>query len=541
MSGAFSPWLIALLLSVTGLPIIAAPRPTTTATTTAPLDKTAASERKPSPSLASLPSPAATGPLRILLVDDDGSDNNNIPGDTRQSSSDLIFRRLVSQAVGGDASAWEIEHVPSNSDGPAFERLQPFSLVIWYTGSSYGGNPDNTAVLSIEDEKTVRRYLEEKGGTVVLVSPGYVSKVLDKASSWEDSSWPFLSEVMGIRGGLGLAQRFAPGTVISASGAQFQVGPGNGVVESQFSLIHPDGAAVVSSTRLAATKAGAAPSPVATAFAYGKGRMVYVGFTFENLASADLAPAFQDLIAATGLTTSSATPIANAPPLRNTVPATGVPPKAASLTAATPDPVEPTPAPAQDTSTAPATPTPAATPSSVVRSVKIRIYTGNDNKEALSKGTIRLYRNGGAVNDDGNPDFETINPNHLTPIGAGVTYLPDTELAVNSVFETKIGVTPDMTYGMRIESCQQYGLRLDIHYEPNFFLDAWRINRVELEIDFGYQDSVHQTKPDGGAKTVYFWRHAPGYPKVISFINGALLNNTNKDLSLITDGFFMPK
>src|SRR3990172_10086508 len=56
-----------------------------------------------SPTVKSLPSAAATGPLRILLVDDDVSDNNNIPGDTRKSVSDTVFRKLVSDAVGGDA------------------------------------------------------------------------------------------------------------------------------------------------------------------------------------------------------------------------------------------------------------------------------------------------------------------------------------------------------------------------------------------------------------------------------------------------------
>jgi len=306
-------------------------------------------------------------------------------------------------------------------------------------------------------------------------------------------------------------------------------------------LVHPDGAAVVSSTRLAATKAGGAASPVATAFSYGKGRLVYVGFTFENLASTDLAPAFQELIAATGLTTSSAAPIASTPPLKTKLPVAGVPVKAGTLTAVAPAPVEPPPAATPDTtSTATNTPPPAAVPEYyVVRSMKIRIYTGNDNKEALSTGTIRLYRNGGDVNPfpEIAQEYERRNPNHLTPIGGGPTGIPATELAVNSVYETKLEYTPDMSYGMTLHSCQQYGLRLDIHYDPNFFLDAWRINRVELEIDFGYEDHIRR---DNG-EVVYFWKSAPGFPKVIPFINGVLLNNANKDISFFTDGFFMPK
>jgi hypothetical protein len=175
--------------------------------------------------------------------------------------------------------------------------------------------------------------------------------------------------------------------------------------------------------------------------------------------------------------------------------------------------------------------------------VKFRIYTGNDNKEALSKGSIQLYRNGGDVNPfpEVAQEYEQRNPNHLTPIGGGSTAIPATELAVNSVYEAKLDYVPDMAYGMPLHTCQQYGLRLDIHYEPNFILDAWRINRVELEIDFGYESTTHTVDEAHYIHYQTFWRSAPGFPKVITFINGALLNNANKDVSFFTDGFFMPK
>ena len=244
------------------------------------------------------PPQAGASRLRILLVDDDISDNNHNPKDTRLSHSDRVFRKLVADAVGGDAGAWAIEIVGPYASGPDFERLSRFSLIVWYTGGNYGGNPDNTSVLGIEDEKSVRRYLEQTGGAVILVSPGYASKVLGADSTWEKSSWPFLSEVMGIRGGNGLAQRFLPGTVSAPDGAKFDVGKG-GAVESQFSLVNPKGASVVFSTLPTAAKRPGVPMPVATAFAYGRGRMVYVGFTFENLADRDLAPAFRHLLAAT--------------------------------------------------------------------------------------------------------------------------------------------------------------------------------------------------------------------------------------------------
>lgn len=250
-------------------------------------------------SVARVPPPATAGAPRMLLVDDDFSDNNHYPNDSRLSLSDRVFRKLVADAVGGDAKAWSIETVKPYASGPGIERLRPFSLIVWYTGANYGGNPDNTAVLSIEDEKTVRRYLDEVGGAVILVSPGYVSKVLGASGTWEKSDWPFLTEVLGIRGGVGLAQRFLPGTVTATGGRQFSVGKG-GPVETQFSLVNPGGARVLFTTVPSAAKAGSQPAPVGTANAYGRGRIVYAGFTLENLADPDIAPAFDTLLAAAG-------------------------------------------------------------------------------------------------------------------------------------------------------------------------------------------------------------------------------------------------
>ena len=259
-------------------------------------------EANSSPMTESLSSPAATGPLRILLVDDDWSDNNYTPGDSRLSASDRIFQQLASDAVGGDAAAWEIETVNTYANGPGIDRLRKFSLILWYTGSSYGGNPDNSGVLSIEDEKTVRRYLEEIGGSVILFSPGYASNAFGAGSTWEQTSWPFMNEVLGIRGGKGLAQRFEPGTVTTTQGTQFHVDKG-GVVESQFSAVNPGGASVVFTAELDAMKSTSNPIPVATSYSYGKGRIIYVGFSFENLAAKELSPAFQQLLLAGGQNT----------------------------------------------------------------------------------------------------------------------------------------------------------------------------------------------------------------------------------------------
>jgi hypothetical protein len=371
---------------------------------------------------------------------------------------------------------------------------------------------------------------------------------------------------MGIRGGLGLAKRFAPGTVISPWGSQYQVGPGNGAVESQFSLVDPDGAAVLFSTQLAAKKTGGTASPVATAFAYGRGRMMYVGFTFENLASADLLPAFLELMDATGLSyQATGTNVATTPPLNNTVPttqlptkfapvktatilpasatgqvtdpnianaspvkkkgpATGVPPKAAGLTAATPDPTQPPPA-------ASTTPTPSAGPYRLT-SVKVTITTGNDNKEALSVMGVTLNRVGdtptawtgeslfigGTYNAANSPEFKTYSDTvfDLTPQDfmrtEGYEYL---------------GQKPWHHLDTTLDTLQSSGLRLEIWYSPNFILDAWKIDQVILTLEF--KDDQGRLHPTMGNKTVTFSNVS------------TLLTNSTLALELETDGFFLPK
>ncbi len=111
--------------------------------------------------------------------------------------------------------------------------------MVWHTSSSRGGNPDNSSVRRIVNEKTVRRYPEETGGTFILVFPGRANKVLGAGSTSNKSNWSFLNEVLGVKSGKGLAQRFQPGTVTASDGTKFTVGKGSGGVETQFSALEP--------------------------------------------------------------------------------------------------------------------------------------------------------------------------------------------------------------------------------------------------------------------------------------------------------------
>jgi hypothetical protein len=223
---------------------------------------------RPSATLTTSRAPAASGPLRILLVDDDWSPNNQ-SASRDQSYSDKVFRKLAAEAVNNDAAAWDVDTVKASESGPGIERLRKYSLILWYTGANYGGNPDNTGVLSIEDEKTIRRYLEEVGGAVMLVSPGYMSNALGAYGTWDKSNWPFLSEVLGIQGGYGMARRFDAGTVTAADGRQFSVSKDTGV-QPQFSGANPDGAVVLFNTEMPNSSYTPAVFPVATSNAYGQ-------------------------------------------------------------------------------------------------------------------------------------------------------------------------------------------------------------------------------------------------------------------------------
>jgi len=281
--------------------------------------------RKPSPPLASLPAPKDAGPLRILLVDDDAS-SNNAGGDTGAvQRSDEIFRALVSKAVGGRAEAWSVEVVKSRENGPAFDRLRGFNVVLWYTGASYGANNDT---VGREDEKTLRRYLEETGGAVILISPGYVNNLV-YGQSWEAAEHPFLKEVLAVNGCYGLVERAVRGTARAHDGTEFQI-ERSGATETQYSVVNPDGAAIVFTSPLTTSYAKREGGlPVAVANAYGQGRIVYVGFTLENIPEQERSKAFETLLgAARG---AGLVAVASTPPVAPTRVPVAIAPKVATL------------------------------------------------------------------------------------------------------------------------------------------------------------------------------------------------------------------
>ena len=262
-------------------------------------EKSEKSDRPPPPPLESLQLPKAAGPLRVLLVDDDWSANNGKHPLPQLSASDVLFRQFVQSLTKADGAESDVEIVRQYEAGPSLERLKGFNLIIWYTGGSYGGNADNSAVVSREDEKTLRAYLEQVGGAVVLLSPGYLTNH-QYGSTWERSAYPFIREVLGVDGFAGLVQRFAGGAIVAPDGAQFNI-EDKGGVETQFSAANPRGAALVFTSQMKNKRPKDELVPVAVANAFGAGRLVYAGFTLENVSESERAPVFQRLVAATGL------------------------------------------------------------------------------------------------------------------------------------------------------------------------------------------------------------------------------------------------
>ena len=117
----------------------------------------------------------------ILLVDDDGSDNN-FGNYTPDSQSDVLFRRLldaagqrydVAVAAGGE------------NDGPTFDTLSTYQTVIWYTGGEYPGSVGAPAgmTLSTNDATALALFLDA-GGTKLLLFAQNLGMDYGSATVW---------------------------------------------------------------------------------------------------------------------------------------------------------------------------------------------------------------------------------------------------------------------------------------------------------------------------------------------------------------------
>lgn len=160
-------------------------------------------------------------------------------------------------------------------------------------------------------------------------------------------------------------------------------------------------------------------------------------------------------------------------------------------------------------------------------SVKVDIYTGNDNKEFSSKMSIDLVRSGGAPSEFGNS-----NPGNESLLFSRTSGNSETEMKTNSITSVALESIYHPEEGrytevMNLYKVQQYGLKLKINYIPNFILDAWKIDRVSMTLEF--KDAQGNPHPIFGSKTILFMNAS------------ALLTDSKSNLICETDGFLMPK
>lgn len=234
------------------------------------------------------PIPLIRTRARILLVDDDFSDNNRNAATKTLSTSDTAFRDALLRGDGDRSCVWDTVVVDSQSAGPTVEQMEPYDIVIWYCGTSYGGNPDGNATVGGVDESNLRAWLD--GGnerTLLLFGPGYVNNIQGYVPSagsnenkWNVTENTFLKKYLGCVGGQGLVKRFADADItVGDKSASMARSP----LEAQLSPIHPGDAQTVATAVLNPDAKGERAVPVAVLNRVGSANAAYVGFTWENL------------------------------------------------------------------------------------------------------------------------------------------------------------------------------------------------------------------------------------------------------------------
>lgn len=176
--------------------------------------------------------------------------------------------------------------------------------------------------------------------------------------------------------------------------------------------------------------------------------------------------------------------------------------------------------------------TPQATPAVnnsnyALTSVQVNISTGNDNKESLSNVSIELaLRNSNYQVFAQNNLTNEMRINSTTLIGLERSALYTNGYHPNAI-PTIYYTTATGNQSIMLSDLEKYGLALRIIYKPNFFADAWRIERVDLSLEF--RDASGSLHPTAGKKT-------------ISFTNAAtFLDNFDKRILICTaDTYFNP-
>ena len=195
--------------------------------------------------------------------------------------------------------------------------------------------------------------------------------------------------------------------------------------------------------------------------------------------------------------------------------------------------VAPTRTPVTTKRTALETPPPAPAASKTayyLTSAKLIIETGNDNKEAQSD--LRVFLNRRVLNIPPSAQYEVGLYDYYVAISH------QQELKVNSKVELPLNCSVQLPggisqgwryYCLNLDVIQDAGIELIIFYSPNFPLDAWKIEKVTLTLEF--KDLAGNPHPTMGRVVIPFINSS-------KILRGGEENNT---LRLKTDKFLLPQ
>ncbi len=189
---------------------------------------------------------------------------------------------------------------------------------------------------------------------------------------------------------------------------------------------------------------------------------------------------------------------------------------------------QPAPAPAP----APVTSTNTTIAYYYLTNVTVKIYTGNDNKESPSLISVNLFLPPGSSNyqTSGNqpgPSLIFTTDSEQTKYKAELKSNSVSNIIPVAVCFPRINGRPDYRSDeVSLSTINRGGLLLDIYYMPNFFTDAWKIEKVELILEFKEENG--KPHPMLGNKTITFTK------------SNVLLTQANNKLSLATDKFLLP-
>lgn len=166
-------------------------------------------------------------------------------------------------------------------------------------------------------------------------------------------------------------------------------------------------------------------------------------------------------------------------------------------------------------------------------SAKVDIFTGNDNKELPSNVTISLYRLSKSNYSIGGEAL-TLMYNYMMQGNNKQEFKPNsnTQISLTNLYDFPYTFPGGNGEGYRYSELnlallQINGLRLRIDYSPNFVLDAWKIEKVILMLEF--KDLNGNPHPTMATVT-------------IPFLNAStLLKEGHTELVCEADKFLLPK